>query len=91
MSGDGFFVSGFVSTEISHPAIPGDITVPYALGGPNLGSGFIVFGGKSPSIAAALTIDTVDVVVTPLPAALPLFATGLGVMGWFARRRRGMK
>jgi probable HAF family extracellular repeat protein len=26
--------------------------------------------------------------VTPLPAALPLFATGLGVMGWLARRRR---
>jgi hypothetical protein len=24
----------------------------------------------------------------PLPAALPLFAGGLGVMGWFARRRR---
>ena len=26
--------------------------------------------------------------VTPIPAALPLFATGLGVMGWFARRRK---
>jgi hypothetical protein len=26
---------------------------------------------------------------TPLPAALPLFATGLGLMGWFARRRKG--
>ena len=26
--------------------------------------------------------------VTPLPAALPLFATGLGVMGWLARRRK---
>lgn len=25
---------------------------------------------------------------TPLPAALPLFAGGLGVMGWFARRRK---
>lgn len=25
---------------------------------------------------------------TPLPAALPLFATGLGVMGWFAKRRK---
>ena len=27
-------------------------------------------------------------VVTPLPAALPLFAGGLGVLGFFARRRR---
>ena len=25
----------------------------------------------------------------PLPAALPLFAGGLGLMGWMARRRRG--
>jgi hypothetical protein len=25
---------------------------------------------------------------TPIPAALPLFAGGLGVMGWFARRRK---
>ena len=25
---------------------------------------------------------------TPLPAALPLFATGLAGFGWFARRRR---
>jgi hypothetical protein len=27
-------------------------------------------------------------VATPLPAALPLFATGLGVLGWAARRRK---
>jgi hypothetical protein len=25
---------------------------------------------------------------TPIPAALPLFATGLGMMGWLARRRK---
>jgi hypothetical protein len=25
---------------------------------------------------------------TPLPAALPLFATGLGLMGWLSRRRK---
>ena len=25
---------------------------------------------------------------TPLPAALPMFATGLGVMGWLAKRRK---
>jgi len=28
--------------------------------------------------------------VVPLPAALPLFASGLGVMGWFARRKKRM-
>jgi hypothetical protein len=26
--------------------------------------------------------------VAPIPAALPLFATGLGMLGWLARRRR---
>jgi hypothetical protein len=31
---------------------------------------------------------TSEVAQTPLPAALPLFATGLGVMGWLARRRK---
>jgi hypothetical protein len=33
-----------------------------------------------------ITSDTAS--ATPLPAALPLFATGLGVMGWLARRRK---
>lgn len=34
-----------------------------------------------------LTINTAET-ATPLPAALPLFATGLGVMGLLARRRK---
>ena len=29
-----------------------------------------------------------DVSPTPLPAALPLFATGLGLVGWLSRRRK---
>jgi hypothetical protein len=29
-----------------------------------------------------------DVVATPLPAALPLFAGGLGVIGLLARRKK---
>ena len=31
---------------------------------------------------------TLDVVATPLPAALPLFASGLGAMGFFGWRRK---
>jgi len=33
-------------------------------------------------------ILTVEALVTPLPAALPLFASGAALLGWFARRRR---
>lgn len=32
--------------------------------------------------------EAVSVAQTPLPAAGPLFATGLGVMGWLAKRRK---
>ena len=35
-----------------------------------------------------LNLDLVSVNQTPLPAALPLFAGGLGVMGLLARRRK---
>lgn len=32
--------------------------------------------------------ETSSVTAVPLPAALPLFAGGLGLLGWLARRRR---
>jgi hypothetical protein len=32
--------------------------------------------------------SSIDVVVTPVPAALPLFATGLGALGFAGWRRR---
>lgn len=42
--------------------------------------------------AESLTVNSLDVTAaaaeTPLPAALPLFASGLGVMAFVARRRR---
>ena len=33
-------------------------------------------------------LDAVSVEAVPLPAALPLFAGGLGLMGWMGRRKR---
>jgi F420-0:gamma-glutamyl ligase-like protein len=46
---------------------------------------------------AGLDLGTVDETiiagagVTPLPAALPLFASGLGVLGFIARRKKKRK
>jgi hypothetical protein len=63
-------------------------------------SGFSPSGGPCPQNAfvcanGTLQIDAVTVAVasdvtpaTPLPAALPLFATGLGAFGLFGRRRK---
>jgi hypothetical protein len=36
----------------------------------------------------SITSGDLAIAQTPLPAALPLFATGLGVMGWLGRRRK---
>lgn len=45
-------------------------------------------GGIPPGHLVYLGLDNVDVTATPLPAALPLFAGGLGLMGLFARYRK---
>lgn len=42
----------------------------------------ITFASSQPAFEFA------NLTATPIPAALPLFATGLGVMAWFARRRK---
>ena len=39
-------------------------------------------------IQGLVTLGSTDLQGTPLPAALPLFAGGLGVMGLLARRRK---
>lgn len=44
-------------------------------------------GGDHTSFIDAVSLDLVD--ATPLPAALPLFATGLGALGLLGWRRKG--
>jgi hypothetical protein len=71
-----------------------------AIGGsahPNFAGDPILFGieaslasTNSMITASNAYFDNIDITLsqTPLPAALPLFATGLGVMGWLGRRRK---
>ena len=46
--------------------------------------------GTTPTLqnAAFLALETSDVAQTPIPGALPLFASGLGALGLFAYRRK---
>ena len=77
---------------------------PNGYGGPissflvtDVNNGSVLFGaglapGDTTYFALEATVDAVSVTgvntATPLPAALPLFAGGLGVMGLLARRRK---
>jgi hypothetical protein len=59
------------------------------------GSFFGILGGPLPSVAINATFSLTGNTVSqaPLPAALPLFATGLGAMGllgWWRRKRQGL-
>jgi len=45
--------------------------------------------GSGP-ISASLTAQVSESAVTPLPAALVLFGSGLGALGLFGRRRKRM-
>jgi hypothetical protein len=43
---------------------------------------------SGPSVSTLPATDLIGTAVTPLPAALPLFATGLGAMGLLGWRRK---
>ena len=82
----------------ANPAIPGSITTAFALSGANIGNGSFNFA-MSPGVANCISfsqfcvsgnlqIGSIIAVATPLPAALPLFATGLGALGLLGWRRK---
>jgi hypothetical protein len=73
----GLFTAGGFSTPGSqHP----DFTQTFEFGYLTLSN---VIGAVSSFDNLSITVDS-----TPLPAALPLFATGLGALGLLARRRK---
>ena len=56
--------------------------------GPGADSYFFVQSTGSETIYGPNANNEYDVIVTPLPAAFPLFATGAGMIGLLARRRK---
>ena len=85
-----FFTNGSVDTvltgvnEVYATAFPGSSS-------PSLPAGvYLGFedGTGSDYVAEQVVLTNVDFTATPLPAALPLFAGGLGLMGLFAKRRK---
>jgi hypothetical protein len=71
---------------------PGDITEAFALRGTGIGIGMAGFAATVGGFHLNLRIDTVSVngavVPVPIPAALPLFAAGLGIVTFLARRKK---
>jgi hypothetical protein len=54
----------------------------------NSGSLYFQMGDDWDVGVRSLSFTTAAVATTPIPAALPLFASGLGILGWAARRKR---
>ena len=80
----------FVGSALSfNPAIPGDITASFVLEGIGIGNGGFLFqSGAGFTANADFRIDSAIVNPVPLPAALPLFAAGLGIVTFLARRKK---
>ena len=96
-NGKSITIEAFNSTDTLLGSQP--LTQPFPGGVTNISSGFDIdptsdLLGYIKVTSVDATFDwiggsaTLDFRETPLPAALPLFAGGLGVMGFLARRRR---
>jgi hypothetical protein len=90
--GTGLFFNYDLSTasffEIGTTALPNENVVleDAGQGGPLLQFNDGVDSQSSSSVSGNIQIGTAS--TTPLPTALPLFATGLGAMGLFGWRRK---
>jgi hypothetical protein len=74
--------------QVGNPFITGfnSSAHTYTLTGPDIA--YVVFSETVGSAGNYLAFDNLTIVATPLPAALPLFATGLGALGLLGWRRK---
>jgi hypothetical protein len=82
--GQCFFVMDFFTTDLTMAAP--DFDGSFAVNMAALGIRDEIFNGGRITISFETTVS--DPVLTPLPAALPLFATGLGALGLLGWRRK---
>jgi hypothetical protein len=83
------FIDGISVVSLDNTA-PGTYT-EYSFSFTGSGSDVLTFGGNtSPSewLVDDISVTASPVSATPLPAALPLFAGGLGMVGFLARRKK---
>jgi len=82
ISGATHAAMGWVPASFLFTADGSDVLLTFA--------SLVTTGGTTQNPAAfGPALDNVSISETPIPAALPLFLTGLGLMGWL-RRRRGV-
>ncbi len=72
--------------QIMWVGLQGGFVVPYNLSGVALNAGFQPFGAINDTIDGLAFLGEAN--ATPLPGALPLFGTGLGMMGLLGWRRK---
>jgi hypothetical protein len=78
---------------VGTPFLVGDGTSATAPSGADellLGVNDDIFSDNTGGFNVSVSGPTADVTATPLPAALPLFAGGLGLLGMVSRRRKRM-
>jgi len=86
---------GASGMAINGGAIGSNVAIGFLIDSANPGIAYALFNGSwqngngnFDNMIVGLQIDPADPPATPLPAALPLFATGLGVIGALGLRRK---
>jgi hypothetical protein len=88
---NGFFLQFEELTIVVSELTPGDLSGSNSFTIATASSYEIFFSAEmceGPCSVRSITDGSLDDSATPLPAALPLFATGVGVIGLLARRRK---
>jgi hypothetical protein len=83
----GFVVASRGGTQVlSSDALPASFDVNAYDGGPGYNYGFLQADGGPTGQLLQFSVDSVTSTAVPIPAAVWLFGSALGVMGWVSRK-----